>query len=577
MKNTEHTEMPAVRPISEMRVLIADDNADGADVLSALIFLEFGCQVATAYDGKQALALAMASPRDVLLLDLHMPGYSGLEVARRARSIEGDRHEPLLLAITGRTDLESDLAVVDARFDRAFAKPIDHATLFATMRSHWEGARPTRPLAQFKLFETLTQAAREVGPLLTANRQQLSFDADGPELVVHGDEAALHSAFYRLLCGALDLVDGGIVLLSAHSVAERNGTHAVTVNVAGSVKADVPSGGAEVLQRLGLTSDGVAGRAPAGGVMARGACPNCGGEVSYVFQPREGVLLRLELSVQTVDTETSPRADGARVWIVDSRNIESAVLERRFQRLGWHVWRFPSVTDALSQADAAAFEDLPAMLLVRDDSRMARSAVSALRSRMPDRTHCVLLVGTGATEPVGFEAETRWERHIEPLSPGDLAWASLHAVDAESVGSAPLTISHTLRARRKVLVVDDNEINRIVASGLLEALGYEVACVNDGLDAIEYCKRMPPDVVLMDVNMPVLGGIDASRRIVELQKTGAVAPFAIVVATADDSPETEARCMAAGVTGYLCKPLRLEALRDELRRVGVNERATRND
>jgi len=67
----------------------------------------------------------------------------------------------------------------------------------------------------------------------------------------------------------------------------------------------------------------------------------------------------------------------------------------------------------------------------------------------------------------------------------------------------------------------------------------------------------------------VLGGIDASRRIVDLQKTGRVAPFAIVVATADDSPETAARCFEAGVSGYLCKPLLLDAMRDELRRVGV--------
>jgi len=104
---------------------------------------------------------------------------------------------------------------------------------------------------------------------------------------------------------------------------------------------------------------------------------------------------------------------------------------------------------------------------------------------------------------------------------------------------------------------------------MLNALGYEASAVADGLDAIEHCKHTPPDVVLMDINMPVLGGIDASRRIVELQKTGRVAPFAIVVATADDAPETKTRSFEAGVSGYLCKPLRLELMRDEMRRVGV--------
>jgi len=124
--------------------------------------------------------------------------------------------------------------------------------------------------------------------------------------------------------------------------------------------------------------------------------------------------------------------------------------------------------------------------------------------------------------------------------------------------------------------VDDNEINRILACAMLQVLGYEVAAVADGLDAIEHCKHMPPDAVLMDVNMPVLGGIDASRRIVELQKTGRVVPFPIVMASADDSPETKARCLEAGVSGYLCKPLLLEVIRDQLRRVGVPAAAHNN-
>lgn len=577
MKNTECPERSVGRPISEMQVLIADDNVDGADVLMALIRLEFGCQVVTAYDGKQALELAVASPRDVFILDLEMPGYSGLEVARLGRAVERDLQQPLWLAMTGRTDLDGDLEVVDALFDRAFAKPIDFTTLFATMRAYWEGSGTTREPRPFKILETLTQAAREVAPLMTARRQQLAFDADGPELVMHGDESALHSAFYRLLCGALDLLDSGIVLVAAHSIADERGTYIVTVNFAGSAKVGVPAGRSKVLQRLGLTIGGAVESAPAGCVQARGACPISGGEVSYLYQPSEGVLLRLELRVHPVEIEPSPRAERARAWIVDWRSIESALLERRLQRLGWRVWRFPSATDALIHTNAAGFEDFPTMLLMREDSRRSKSAVSALRSRMPDRTRCLLLVGAGAVELGEPDAAPHWELHIEPLSPGDLARASLLAADDGFADDAPTTVSHSLRGRRKVLVVDDNEINRIVASGLLEALGYEVATVNDGLDAIEHCKRMPPDVLLMDVNMPVLGGVEASRRIVELQKCGAVAPFAIIVATADDAPETQARCTAVGVRGYLCKPLRLETLRDEVRRVSVKDRVTQTD
>jgi len=580
MSTAPQNHVLADRHIATMQVLIADDNRNGADVLAALIHLELGCQVVTAYDGEQALEMALSASYDVLLLDLKMPGLSGLEVAHRARARAraGDTKPPLMLAMTGRSDLVSELADVDVSFDRAFAKPMDHATLFATMRAHWQGTSTARAAVEFRFLDTLTRAAREVLPLMTARGQQLSFDGEGPELVLRGDEVALHSAFYRLMCGAVDLIGNGLVMVVARSLAQEDGPQALTVNVAGSGRLEAPSRSAEVLQRLGLVIDATAAtqRDANGFVHASGVCPNSGGKVSFASHPNEGVLLRLELSVHPVERELPPRAEGARAWIVDARSIEPAVLERRLQRLGWRVWRFASVVDVSMHVNASTVDNCPELLLLGDDPRNLRSALAALRSRMPDRTRCLLLVGAGS-EALGEPGEMpRWDLRVEPLSPSDLAQASLLALDAELANAGPATVSHSLSGRRKVLVVDDNEVNRIVACGLLQVLGYEVAAVADGLDAIEHCKQMPPDVVLMDVNMPVLGGIDASRRIVELQKAGRVAPFAIVAATADDNPETMARCFEAGASGYLCKPLRLEVIRDELRRVGVPAAADYN-
>jgi len=563
----------ADRPIADMQVLIADDNRDGADVLAALVSLEVGCQVVTAYDGEQALRLALSTPFDVLVLDLQMPGFSGLEVASITRSSAGLIKPPLLLAMTGRNDLAAELALVDARFDRAFAKPLDHETLFATLRAHWQGGVTARPAVEFRVLDTLTQAARQVQPLLSSNHQQLSFDCEGPELVLRGDELALKSDFYRLLCGALELLGSGIVIVAARSVADERGMQALTVNVAGSGRLEAPSRRAEILQGLGLALALEAGattqRDVGGFVLARGVFPNSGGAVSFASHPSEGSLLRFELSVSPVERQPTPGAEGARAWIVDARSVEPAVLERRLQRLGWRVSRFASLADAATHIDACTADDCPELLLVRDDPLSSRSPLAAVRGRMPDRTRCLLLVGAGATVLSDAGAVAPWDVRIEPLSPGELAPAVLLALDAGFAAGGAATSSHSLPSRRKVLVVDDNEINRILACAMLQVLGYEAAAVADGLDAIEHCKHLPPDVVLMDVNMPVLGGIDASRRIVELQKAGRVAPFAIVVATADDSPETTARCYEAGVAGHLFKPLLLEAMRDELRRVGV--------
>jgi len=571
--------MVPAAPIESMQVLIADDQRDSAETLATLIRSELGCQVVTAYDGKQALDLALGARRDVLILDLQMPGMSGLEVAVAARASAGGARPPLLLAMSGRNDLEGELAVIDVRFDRAFAKPVDVAALLATLRSHWDGDRAIRPAEKLMVLEALTHAARQVQPLLDTKGLHLSFDAEGPDVVLLGHEASLVSAFYRQMCGVLDLLYNGIVLVTAYpQQAQQGDRQTMTVCVAGSGQLEGPTRTFEVMQRLGLTSDaGDASQHKGSSFMqAHGTCPNSGGVLTFASHPTEGVLLRLELAVQPSGHQAPSRVEDARAWIVDARNVEPAALERRLQRMGWQVWRFPSPEAALERIAAQSGETLPDALLVGVDLILLSSHLAALSSHMPQHTRCWLLQGAGSEALIQAVTLPRWETRVEPLSPVDLARAGPLASDAEATTAmaGATTSANSLRGRRKVLVVDDVEINRIVAGGLLQLLGYEVAAVADGLDAIEYCKRTPPDVVLMDVNMPVLGGIDASRRIVELQKTGQIAPFAIIVATADDAPETKARCVEAGVRAYLYKPLRLEAMRHALRQVGFLE-ATR--
>ena len=581
-------DMNAARPIADMQVLIADDDRDGADVLAELIRIELGCKVVVAYDGATALELVLSQHHDVLILDLQMPGQNGLDIARYARSTasEGRIEPPLLLAMTGRKDLVRDLTMLDVRFDRAFAKPVDFPTLVATLRTRWQGGSTAQAQAQaqlpveFRLFDTLTQAARRALPMMTARGQQLSFDAEGPELVVQGDEVAMLSAFYRLMCAAHDLIGSGIVLVLARSAADESGAQTLTVNIAGSGQLQTPSRMAEVLQRLAVAHDAAGAIQPdfSGLVRARGACPNSGGELSFLSYPSDGVLLRLELRVHPTRLETPPQVDRARAWIVDPRHVEPAVLQRRLQRLGWRVQRFASVTEASTHVNALNAEDRPELLLVHEDaqtlpsSQSASAARSALRSQMPDRTRCLLLIEAGAAAPKETDAMPRWNLRVEPLSPGEiseLARSTLATPDAHGARADHAADSHSLGGRRNVLVVDDNEVNRIVACGMLQVLGYEAAAVADGLDAIEHCKLMPPDAVLMDVDMPVLGGVDASRHIVELQKSGRMAPFAIIAATADSTHQTRTRCYEAGVSGYLTKPLLLQAMREELRRVGV--------
>ena len=105
--------------------------------------------------------------------------------------------------------------------------------------------------------------------------------------------------------------------------------------------------------------------------------------------------------------------------------------------------------------------------------------------------------------------------------------------------------------RRRVLTVDDDRVNRMVASRLLRRLGCQVREAIDGAEALETLRRESIDLVLMDCEMPVLDGWEATRRIRD--ELGLSIP--IIAATAYASQADRLRCSAAGMDGFLAKPL----------------------
>lgn len=114
---------------------------------------------------------------------------------------------------------------------------------------------------------------------------------------------------------------------------------------------------------------------------------------------------------------------------------------------------------------------------------------------------------------------------------------------------------------RVVLVVDDDAVNRLVLKKMLRHRGYEVIEAADGAEAVERACAEGPSVVLMDINMPRMTGIEAAARIAELLP----APHPRIVAvTADVSSRQRAACAAAGFDGFLDKPVTMRSLFDIL-------------
>lgn len=133
----------------------------------------------------------------------------------------------------------------------------------------------------------------------------------------------------------------------------------------------------------------------------------------------------------------------------------------------------------------------------------------------------------------------------------------LTEVDVEAAESAPpLAPVDGVR----VLLAEDNEVNRKVALRVLEGLGCEVFCVTDGRMAVEAWSQREFDLVLMDVQMPIMDGLEACREIRRLE-AGASTRTWIVALTANVLTEDVSSCLAAGMDGHLGKPFRANELR----------------
>jgi CheY-like chemotaxis protein len=114
------------------------------------------------------------------------------------------------------------------------------------------------------------------------------------------------------------------------------------------------------------------------------------------------------------------------------------------------------------------------------------------------------------------------------------------------------------RHPRRILVVEDNPVNQRVALRLLERFGYRPDVAANGAEAVDAVSRLPYDLVFMDVQMPVMDGIEATQVIRTLQP--AERTPRIVAMTADVMNDDRERCLRAGMDDFVAKPIRAEAL-----------------
>jgi CheY-like chemotaxis protein len=123
-------------------------------------------------------------------------------------------------------------------------------------------------------------------------------------------------------------------------------------------------------------------------------------------------------------------------------------------------------------------------------------------------------------------------------------------------------------ARRQphVLLVEDNHINQVVALEFLALMGVHARLARNGIEALTACEQAAPDLVLMDIQMPGMDGLECARRIRSLQREAKLPAFPILALTAHALDADVAASMDAGMDEHLTKPLDFVALRTRLQR-----------
>jgi CheY-like chemotaxis protein len=428
----------------------------------------------------------------------------------------------------------------------------------------------------FDLCELITTAVRQVVPQAHSRGMEFSNDCRGAEPVLVGDRIALECALHRVLCGAVDLLKSGLLVFDAQVEPLHGGWHTVRLTAGG---AGIVAGEEEVdavLARLQMQPSDAGSDEP-GSRRAVGRCPRTGADVAFASLPDQGLMWRFELELHGASALVEPPvldARQARAWVIDADGTGPESLVKRLQRLGWATTVFASTAQAQERLRAMAPElARPALVVGFESLAVTPEGLETLVPLLPADARCVLATVPGSAILSGANRLPDIDLALLPISPGDLRrWTERLAGKADAPSGLTQPAPLLMHDRPLLLVVDDNDVNRIVAGALAESLGYETTTARDGVEAIDACCARPPDVVLMDLSMPRMDGFEATKRLRALQRSGVIPPFRIVAATADSAAQWQARCREAGTDGWLTKPLVLDAMQRELRRLDVERR-----
>jgi signal transduction histidine kinase/CheY-like chemotaxis protein len=265
--------------------------------------------------------------------------------------------------------------------------------------------------------------------------------------------------------------------------------------------------------------------------------------------------------------------EGVPILIVDDNPANRRILVEMLGTSGMKPLAVGSGEEALARLDEAHAAGRPFPLAILDfqmPDMDGFTLAARIRAQAELRyTRLFILTSAGQRGDAARCQEIGIEVYLmKPVQQATLLDAIAHSLGRPAAaGAAPLTRHSLNQARRKlrVLLAEDNAINRKLAVHLLEKHGHSVEVANDGVEAVAAVEAGEFDVVLMDVQMPNMDGLEAAAAIRTLERgTGKHIP--IVAMTAHAMKGDQERCLEAGMDGYISKPIQPDRMMEAIAR-----------
>jgi CheY-like chemotaxis protein/HPt (histidine-containing phosphotransfer) domain-containing protein len=298
-----------------------------------------------------------------------------------------------------------------------------------------------------------------------------------------------------------------------------------------------------------------------------------GGSISVESKEGVGSVFQVELALPSVPSPATADVGvlaGKRALIVDDVALNRDILARRLARWNMDVAKVNDGLSALIAIDEAATQGRPFDVVLLDrhmPGQTGHEVADAIRRLENGQAVKLILcssISHGVTVSAG--AGTQFDAVLfKPLMQGAL-------LEALSATLAPMSrdASHAVKSQddqlhgARILLVEDNETNLFAATTMLKLLGCDVTTARTGVEAVRAAAASQFDLILMDMQMPEMDGLEATRRIRAVSGPNQAKP--ILALTANAFVEDGARCKAAGMNEHLTKPVRRTALQAALHR-----------